>query len=42
MVKLNGMEGDYFLKESIHNYGDLLQMLDQLLKEQAHFNWNNF
>lgn len=30
------------LKESIHNYDDLLEMLDTLLQENSQFSWNNF
>ncbi|TKC18033.1 class I SAM-dependent methyltransferase [Robertmurraya kyonggiensis] len=30
------------MKESIHNYDDLLEMLDTLLLENSQFNWNNF
>lgn len=28
--------------ETIYNYDDLLEMLDQLLKENARFDWDNF
>ena len=28
--------------ETIHTYDDLLMMLDQLLKENARFNWDDF
>jgi len=30
------------LKETIYNYDDLLNMLDQLIKENSRFNWDNF
>lgn len=30
------------LKESIYNYNDLLEMLDELLKEESRFDWNEF
>ncbi|MEQ2528087.1 class I SAM-dependent methyltransferase [Bacillaceae bacterium CLA-AA-H227] len=30
------------MKESIHNYDDLLEMLDVLLQENSQFSWNNF
>lgn len=30
------------MKETIHSYEDLLRMLDNLLKEENKFNWDNF
>ncbi|WP_449620675.1 class I SAM-dependent methyltransferase [Robertmurraya sp. Marseille-Q9965] len=30
------------MKESIHNYDDLLEMLDTLLQDNSQFSWNNF
>lgn len=30
------------VKESIHNYNDLLEMLDALLQENSQFSWDNF
>ena len=30
------------MKETINSYEDILMMLDHLLKEETHFNWDNF